>query len=77
MNKTQIYAFTDEPDENGDYDGNYHEVIPIFKIYDNSNFIPTFACIKMKVFNDDMEEISTYIGESAKIEINEYINKQN
>lgn len=28
----------------------------------------------MKVFNDDSEEIFSYIGEKAKIEINEYLN---
>jgi hypothetical protein len=28
----------------------------------------------MKVFNEDSEDIFTYIGEKAKIEINEYLN---
>ena len=43
----------------------------------NSNYIPTFATLKLMVFNDDNEEVFSYVGLKAKIEINEFMNMQN
>jgi len=49
----------------------------MYKNFDNSNYIPTYAYLKLMVFNDDSEEIFSYFGHKAKIELNEYVNLQN
>lgn len=49
----------------------------MYKNFDNSNYIPTFATLKLMVFNDDNEEVFSYVGLKAKIEINEFMNMQN
>jgi hypothetical protein len=49
----------------------------MYKNFDNSAFIPTYAYLKLMVFNDDSEEIFSYVGQKVKIEINEYVNLQN
>ncbi len=77
MNQTQIKAFTNDPDEEGENDEPYQEVVPMYKNFDNSNYIPTYAYLKLMVFNDDSEEIFSYFGHKAKIELNEYVNLQN
>ena len=41
MNQTQIKAFTNDPDEEGENDEPYQEVVPMYKNFDNSNYIPT------------------------------------
>ena len=41
----------------------------MYKNFDNSNYIPTIATLKLMVFNDDNEEVFSYVGLKAKIEI--------
>lgn len=37
----------------------------MYKNFDNSNYIPTFASLKLKVLNDESEEVFHYLGLKA------------